>query len=108
MHPPLVIDGVREKERDGYYAQLLIICEHTGTHVDAPTHILSEMTDRSIAHFPADTLIAPAVVYDFADERLQLGDPITCDMIEAYEARHGVAVGEGEIALVSFDWMRRF
>ena len=108
MHPPLVIDKAREKERDGYYAQLLVICEHTGTHVDAPTHFHPQMTDRSIDRFPVDNLIAPAVVYDFADKQLQPGELITRDMVEAYEASRGVAVGRGEIALVNFGWMQRF
>lgn len=108
MHPPLVIDKAREKERDGYYAQLLVICEHTGTHVDAPTHFHPAMTDRSIDLFPADNLIAPAIVYDFADQQLRPGELVTRDMVEAYEARHGVAVGAGEIALVNFGWMQRY
>jgi kynurenine formamidase len=108
MHPPLVIDKARVKERDGYYCQLLMISEHTGTHVDAPTHFHPHMADKSIDRFPADNLIAPAVLYDFADRNLQPGDLITLDMVKDYEAAHGVQVGEGEIALVNFGWMQRY
>lgn len=108
MHPPLVIDKAREKERDGYYCQLLMISEHTGTHVDAPTHFHPHMTDKSIDQFPADNLIAPAVLYDFSDLQLQPGDLITRDMVEAYEAEKGVQVGAGEIALINFGWMQRY
>lgn len=108
FHPPLVIDKAREKERDGYYCQLLMISEHTGTHVDAPPHFHTSMMDRSIDTFPADTLIAPAVLYDFADKELQPGELLTLDMVKAYETEKGVQVGEGEIALVNFGWMQRF
>lgn len=108
MHPPLVIDKAREVERDGYYCQLLMISEHTGTHVDAPVHFHPDLMHMSIDTFPADNLIAPAVVYDFAGRNLEPGELITRAMVEAYEAERGVAVGEGEIALVNFGWMQRY
>ena len=108
MHPPLVIDKAREKERDGYYCQLLMISEHTGTHVDAPVHFHPQMENASIDCFAPDTLIAPAVVYDFADRNLKPGDLITRDLVEAYERDHGIAVGKGEIALINFGWMQRY
>ncbi|HET8995206.1 MAG TPA: cyclase family protein [Acetobacteraceae bacterium] len=108
MHPPLVIDKAREKERDGYYCQLLMISEHTGTHVDAPVHFHPQMENASIDCFSPDTLIAPAVVYDFADRNLKPGELITRDMVEAYERDHGVAVARGEIALINFGWMQRY
>jgi kynurenine formamidase len=108
LHPPLVIDKAREIDRDGYYCQLLMISEHTGTHVDAPPHFHRSMMNRTIDKFPADKLIAPAVLYDFADKELQPGELLTLDMVEAYESERGVQVGQGEIALVNFGWMQRF
>lgn len=106
MHPPLVIDKARETERDGYYCQLLMIAEHTGTHVDAPVHF--HPTLASIDTFPVDNLIAPAVLYDFSDKELQPGELLTLDMVKAYEEEKGVQVGEGEIAIINFGWMQRF
>ena len=108
MHPPLVIDKVRDKERDGYYCQLLMIGEHTGTHVDAPTHFHPQLADKSIDRFPADNLIAPAVLYDFADKELAPGELVTLDMVRGYEQAKGVQVGKGEIALINFGWMQRY
>ncbi len=108
LHPPLVIDKVRETERDGYYCQLLMIGEHTGTHVDAPVHFHPDLMNMSIDTFPADNLIAPAVLYDFSDRELQPGELLTLDMVRDYEKQHGVQVGAGEIALVNFGWMQRF
>ena len=108
FHPPFSIDKARLKDRDGYYCQLLTISEHTGTHVDAPPHFHTDMMDMTIDTFPADKLIAPAVLYDFADKQLQPGQLLTLDMVKAYEAEKGVQVSEGEIALVNFGWMQRF
>ena len=107
MHPPLVIDKVREVERDGYYCQYLMIAEHSGTHVDAPVHFHPHLMHMSIDTFPPDKLIAPAVLYDFSDKDLQPAELITRDMVEAYEAAHGAQVGEGEIAIVNFGWMQQ-
>lgn len=108
MHPPLVIDKARETERDGYYCQLLMISEHTGTHVDAPVHFHPSLMHMSIDTFPADKLIAPAVLYDMSRHELQPGELLTLPMITACEAETGVQVGEGEIALINFGWMQRF
>ena len=108
LHPPLVIDKAKLTARDGYYCQLLMISEHTGTHVDAPVHFHDHLMHMSIDTFPADKLIAPAVLYDFSDKDLQPGDLVTLHMVKAYEAEKGVQVGEGEIALINFGWMQRF
>jgi kynurenine formamidase len=62
----------------------------------------------SIDQFPADTLIAPAVVYDFFNKDLKPGELITLAMVQAYEQKHGVRVGKGEIALINFGWMQRY
>ncbi|MGR8927223.1 cyclase family protein (plasmid) [Rhizobium leguminosarum] len=108
MHPPLVIDKARLKARDGYYSQLLMISEHTGTHVDAPAHFHDDLMHMTIDTFPPDVLIAPAVLYDFSDKNHQPGDLISLDMVKTYEAEKGVQVGEGEIPLINFGWMQRF
>ena len=108
MHPPLVIDKARLKERDGYYAQLLMISEHTGTHVDSPVHFHPAMMHMSIDAFAADHLIAPAVLYDFSAKALRPGELITLEMVTAYERERSVQVGKGEIALVNFGWMQRY
>lgn len=108
MHPPLVIDKARQHARDGYYCQMIVVSEHTGAHVDAPAHMLADRADRSIDSFPADHLIAPAVLYDFARRGLGPGDLLTRADFEAEERRTGAAVGRSEIALVNFGWMSRY
>jgi kynurenine formamidase len=108
LHPPLVIDKARQHARDGYYCQMIVISEHTGAHVDAPAHMHADRPDRSIDRFPANCLIAPAVLYDFAHRELGPGDLLTRSDFEAVERRTGVAVGRSEIALVNFGWMSRY
>jgi kynurenine formamidase len=105
-HPPLTIEKARLKERDGYYCQLVSISEHTSCHVDAPAHFHPGKT--TIDEVAAQHLIAPAVLYDFADRNLQPGDMLTRAMVEEYEREHDLRVGKGEIALINFGWIARY
>lgn len=107
-HPHLTIDKAVTHEHDGYYCQAIMMAEHTGAHVDAPAHMVAERMDRTIDTFAPDHLIAAAVLYDFSDRNLKAGDLLTAADFAAYEAKHGIAVGEGEIAMVNYGWMKRF
>lgn len=107
-HPHLTIDKAVTHEHDGYYCQAIMMAEHTGAHVDAPAHMLPDRMDRTIDTFPADHLMATAVLYDFSDENLKPGQLITADDLRRAEARSGAAVGEGEIAVVNYGWMTRY
>jgi len=106
-HPHLTIDKAVTHEHDGYYCQAIMMAEHTGAHVDAPAHMLPDRMDRTIDTFAADHLFAPAVLYDFSDRNLKPGDLVTADMLRAYEEKSGLKVGEGEIAIVNYGWMKR-
>jgi kynurenine formamidase len=106
-HPHLIIDQTVVHDHDGYYCQNVSMAEHIGCHVDAPAHILSGMMDATIETFPVDNLVAEATVYDFADRDWKPGDALTPDDIEKYEREHGFPVGEGEIALVNFGWIKQ-
>ena len=107
-HPHLVIDPTVTHEHDGYYCQSISMAEHTGCHVDAPSHSNHEMMDATIERVPVDYLNRPASVYDFADRDWQPGDLLTANDILAYEKKHRNAVGEGEVALVNFGWLARY
>jgi kynurenine formamidase len=107
-HPPLIISKARLRARDGYFCQAILISEHTGTHVDAPTHIHPEMVGSSIDQIAVDRLIAPAILYDFYDADMRPGELLTRQMIEDYEKHWDVAVSPGEIALINFGWMQRY
>src|SRR5690242_12110284 len=62
-HPSLgIINNHRNYEQNGYYAQTLVISEHTGAHVDAPIHCHEHMA--SIDEVPIDSMIGPFKKYD--------------------------------------------
>ncbi len=107
-HPHMVIDPTVTHARDGYYCQTLSMAEHTGCHCDAPAHIHADRMSETIETIPADRLIATARVYDFSDRDWQPGTVLTSDDFLEYEAKHGQPVGEDEIALVNFGWLKKF
>jgi arylformamidase len=106
-HPHLVIDPTVRHERDGYYCQSISMAEHTGCHVDAPAHIHANMMDVTIETFPVDQLVAPAVIYDFANLGLEAGQTLSVEQFLEYEKRQGVRVEQGGIAIVNFGWLKR-
>lgn len=106
-HPHFVLDKTVTHGRNGYYCQSLQMAEHTGCHCDAPPHNHPSMMDSTIDKLPIDSLIGPAVVYDFASLDLQPGQLIDVSDIEELERKMGVQVGRGDIALVNFGWLKR-
>ncbi|MGH3356770.1 MAG: cyclase family protein [Nocardioidaceae bacterium] len=64
--------------------------EHTGTHLDAPNHWVTGRGKADVASVPAQHLVAPAAVLDFAAEAS--ADPdflLEVDHIKDWEERHG-------------------
>jgi kynurenine formamidase len=106
-HPHLIIDPTVVHEHDGYYCQNISMAEHIGCHVDAPAHTVANMMEATVETLPVDCLVAEAIVYDFSDRDWKPGDILTPSDIEAYERRHGIAVGHDEIALVNFGWLKQ-
>lgn len=106
-HPHLTIDKAVTHDHDGYYCQAIMMAEHTGAHVDAPAHMLPHRMDRTIDTFPAEHLIAAAVLYDFGSQDLKPGQLITADDLRKAEDATGVKVKAGEIAMVNYGWMAR-
>src|SRR6201996_2161580 len=81
--------------------------EHTGTHVDAPTHWLSGKDGNDVASIPLRNLVAPAVVLDMSarvaedpDYLLQVAD------VQAWEAEHG-SLPDGGWLLYRTGWDTR-
>lgn len=58
---PIVHTWVRIEEQ-GYYANLLMFVEHTGTHVDSPAHFIEEAP--TIDEVPPDRFMGKGVVVD--------------------------------------------
>ncbi|MYM18561.1 cyclase family protein [Brevibacterium sp. 5221] len=102
-HPTMGIvrDG-RNFDQHGYFAQTLLISEHTGSHVDAPRHI--HPGSETIEDFGPDVLFAPYKKYDLTRFELEAGVPVTLEQIEQVEREDGIELREGDIAILQFGW----
>ena len=82
-------------ERNGFAEKMLHLVSHTGTHIDAPGHIVPGAT--RLDGFPAGRFLGPAVVMDAAAVRgrsVEIGD------IAGYEA----CLREADFALLHTGW----
>ena len=103
-HPQIIVDPTIVHEHDGYYCQTLVMGEHTGTHVDAPAHMISEMMENTIDTYPANALLGPAIKYDMWKLSQEAGAQITADQILSLEEQMNDKAGPGDIVLMDFKW----
>jgi kynurenine formamidase len=64
-NPQPVSEPLRSFEKDGYYANKLTFAEHTGTHMDAPAHIVEGAAYAN--ELPVEQLFAPPAVVDISE-----------------------------------------
>jgi kynurenine formamidase len=75
-------------EDNGFFARLVHVWEHTGTHVDAPAHFIGN--GATIESIPASKLVCPAVVIDVAEKCDGRPDyAVTAKDVERFETDHG-------------------
>ncbi|MBP1776280.1 MAG: putative metal-dependent hydrolase [candidate division NC10 bacterium] len=88
----------------GFNTRLLIMEDHTGTHVDATLHFYDgehrSPRGKSIAEMPLEKLIGDAVLIDVSAK--DRGEPVTRSLLEARAAEQGVEIRRGDIVLVRF------
>lgn len=64
--------------------------EHTGTHFDAPIHWVTGRGGEDVASVPANRLVGPAAVLDFAEQAAENPDfLLEVEHIKAWESEHG-------------------
>ena len=107
-HPPLVVNPTRTHERDGYFCQTVFMAEHTGAHVDVPSHIHPSMMDHTVDVIPVDSLVAPASVFDLKPLKLAPGDLVDAAQLGKIDAANPAPLGPGDIALLDYGWQPRF
>jgi arylformamidase len=107
-HPPVVVNPTRTHERDGYFCQTVFMAEHTGAHIDVPSHIHRSMMDHTVDVIPVDTLVAPASVFHLEPLNLQPGDLVDAAVLAKLDAANPAPLGRGDIALLDFGWQPRF
>ncbi len=89
------LDEAYTIERNGFAEKMLHLVSHTGTHIDAPGHILPGAT--RLDGFPAGRFLGPAVVMDVSGVR---GRSIETGDIEGYGAR----LRDADFALLHTGW----
>lgn len=79
--PSPVLTKAATMTKDGYRTTTFNLCSHTGTHMDAPSHLLHE--GRSLDQMPMSQFSGRATVLDVSDE----GPVITEDFLRSnYDA----------------------
>ena len=72
--PEPIFESVSSIDQDGYAVSRVSLGTHTGTHVDAPSHILKE--GLSIESIPIESFVGEAIVLDlsFAESEISCND----------------------------------
>lgn len=93
----------------GWYWNNITLCEHTGTHFDAPIHWYTgkDLPNNALDALPAADMIAPVCVIDCSAEAAADADfLLTVPAVEAWEARHG-RIPERSWVLLRTDWSKK-
>src|SRR5262245_30884913 len=92
--------------RQGYLLHKFEMGENTGTHVDAPAHLVQGR--KTIDQLALSELIVPAVVIDVKDKALANPEyQLSTGDVEAWEAKHG-KIPAGSLVVLNTGWHKRF
>jgi kynurenine formamidase len=97
---------VSTHEADGYFARVITMPEHFGTHIDAPAHFTPGRW--TVDQIPSDRLIRPLVVLDVRS-RVE-HDPdyqVSVEDIAAWEHANG-QIPQGAIVIARTGWDARW
>ncbi len=93
-------------EKNGYYARLLSLPEHFGTHIDAPAHFTPGTW--TVDEIPAERLVRPLAVIDIAAKAKENPDyALTVDDIALWEDAHG-HIPLGAVVALRTGWSERW
>lgn len=104
-----------------FYAQALCMDEHTGTHVDFPSHNIPPSNsglpnagpagDRRGDEYPLENLLGPAAVVDLSSILDQapagVSPAITTELLEQWEAVHG-RINQGDVVLLNSGYCDKY
>ena len=99
--PRPVVARLASLEREGFETRLLVMADHTGTHVDAPRHFFPSR--EGPAEIPVERLVGPGVLVDLSWKRpgSSVGEH------ELGEALEQQGVGRGWYVLLYYAWDER-
>jgi kynurenine formamidase len=90
----------------GFNANLLVLDEHTGTHMDGPAH-LADDAGVFTNDIPPERLVVPLAVIDVTRRAAENPDvTLSVDDIRQYERRHG-RIPRGAFVAANFGWAAR-
>ena len=102
---PLQIDRIETYGERGFAANALHVCEHTGTHIDAPVHFVDGAA--AVDEIDATNLVASIAVIDIREKAHHDADAVvTRADIERWEIAHGPIPG-GAAVLMYSGWESR-
>lgn len=88
--------------RDGFYNRKVSFMEHSGTHFDAPCHMVEGTV--SVDHIDAGLLVRPVAVIDISEACAGRPDSIlTLAQVRDFEARHG-RIPDGAAVFLRTGW----
>ncbi len=88
---------------DGSFWRNVTFCEHTGTHVDAPSHFIQG--GEHVDGIPLKRLMGRGVRIDATGTAA--GGVTSADHVKKFEARHG-ALQKGDLVFFRFGWDKKW
>ena len=105
MYDSPVVTAVARHDEGGAAVNTLTLCEHTGTHVDAPYHF--DANGQTIAEVPVQSLLLrPFCKYDLTANDHQPGELIGVEHLKAAEALGEFSLQPGDVAIIEVGWDR--
>jgi kynurenine formamidase len=104
--PPVEIETVAELEKDGYYLRRFSLGEHSATHMNAPNSFYSQ--GISIDQYPAESLIAKAVVIDIRKQAAANPNyALALSDVLAWEEQYG-QIPQDSVVLLFTGWQSKW
>src|SRR5208282_975769 len=108
-HPTMsIVEDARNFRQNGYFAQTLVMSEHTGSHVDAPAHLIRTMPEATIDRYPVDALIGLSKKYDLTRYKFKAGEQVPLKTIKETEKRAGFRLERNDIIILQFGWEKYY
>jgi kynurenine formamidase len=99
--PAPTADTILTVAHDGFYNRKVSFMEHTGTHFDAPCHMVEGT--QSVDQIAADRLVRPLAVIDIAGPSTGPDSILTLDQVRDFESRHG-RIPDGAAVFLRTGW----
>lgn len=94
-HP--IFERANTLDKDGFREAKITMYSHTGTHVDAPAHMLSD--GRFLDNLEIEHFIGNATILDYSEEKIKL---INLDRLKPYEEK----IKNVEFVIIKTGWSK--